>query len=85
MTDSSTKVVRDRLCGQLPPPRAGGTAACRLITVARLQPAGSSDGMLVAAGRRRGLPTAHKFGFSNTDEAFLAVHVRCCSQFFHGV
>lgn len=54
--------------------RAPPRCACQLITV--FEPVRES----VPHGQRGipplGLTTAHRMGFSNTDEAFIAVHVR---------
>ena len=56
--------------------RAPPQCACQLITV--YEPA--RDGAAAPAVQRGapalGLTTAHRMGFSNTDEAFIAVHVR---------
>ena len=84
ITDDLVASERTTLLQHLAPGNGAAAKPCTLITTVRLA---DSLQALADAGhmqdpdscrstRRALLPTAHVFGYSNTDEAHLAVHVR---------
>lgn len=56
--------------------RAPPQCACQLITVYEPVCEGAAAPAAQRGAPALGLTTAHRTGFSNTDEAFIAVHVR---------